>query len=73
MEPVFLNFVFTFYCVSKNKDAKAHFSFFFKISIFLSATPIEHIGHLSSDFSQQLLDLEVLNFVYTFRKAKGIV
>ena len=40
LEPVFLNFVYTFYWVNKKKDAIAHFSFFFKISIFLSAAPI---------------------------------
>ena len=45
------------YCVNENKDANPHFAFFFKFSIFPSVT----------EFPQQLLDLRLLNFVYTFR------
>ena len=43
------------YCVNENKDAKAHFAFFFLM--FPSVTPILHIWMFLSEFSQQLLDL----------------
>ena len=42
------------YCVNENKDAKAHFAFFFN---FPSVTPICHIWLFFGQFSQQLLDL----------------
>ena len=51
---VFKFCVHTWYCVNENKDAKAHFTFFFQFSFFHSY--ITH-GHFSSEFSQQLLDL----------------
>ena len=54
------------YYLNENKDAKAHsFKAFF--SIFPSVTPILHIWTFSSELSQQLLDLGLRNFVYTFR------
>ena len=41
------------YSVNENKDAKAHFAFFFN---FPSVTPITY-GQVFLEFSQQLLDL----------------
>ena len=37
------------YCVNENKDAKAHFAFFFNFSFYHSY--ITHMGHFSSVFS----------------------
>ena len=47
------------YCVNENRDAQAHFAFFFIFSIFPSVTPniYNTYRHFSSEFSQQLLDL----------------
>ena len=42
------------YCVNENKDAKAHFVFFFNFSFCHSYITY---GHFLSEFSQQLLDL----------------
>ena len=53
------------YCVNENKDAIAHLAFFFNFSICHSY--ITHMDVFLSEFSQQLLDLGVWNFVYTFR------
>ena len=50
------------YCVNENKDAKAHFAFFFNFSYCHSY--ITHIDVFLSEFSQQLLDLGLRNFVY---------
>ena len=43
------------YCVNENKDAKAHFAFFFNFSFCHSY--IAHMDVFWSEFSQQLLDL----------------
>ena len=40
------------YCVNENKDAKAHFAFFFNFSFCHSYI----YGHFSSKFSQKILD-----------------
>ena len=52
------------YCINENKDAKAHFDFFF---IFFLSLLYNTYGRFSSEFSQQLFDLGLLNFVYIFR------
>ena len=52
------------YCVDENKDARAHFASFFNFSLFYSYITY---GHFSSELFQQLLDLGLENFVYTFR------
>ena len=52
-------------CVNENKDAKAHF-FFFLHFFFLSLLYYTY-GRISSEFSQQLFNLGLLNFVYSFR------
>ena len=43
------------YCINENKDAKAHFGFFFNFSFCHSY--ITHMDVFLSEFSQQLLDL----------------
>ena len=50
------------YSDDENKDAKAHFAFFF--IFFFCHSYITHMDFFSSEFSQQLLDLG--DFVYTF-------
>ena len=52
------------YCVNENKDAKAHFAFFLNVSFCHS-----YISHMEvfRQFSQQLLDLGLRNFVFIFR------
>ena len=46
------------YCVNENKDAKAHFVFFFN---FLLSLLYNTYGRFLSEFSQQLLDLGLWN------------
>ena len=45
------------YCVNENKDAKAHFAFFFNFSFFPYFTHIIHIDIFLSKISQQVLEL----------------
>ena len=43
------------YCINENKDAKAHFAFFFQF--FLLSLLYNTYGQFLSEFSQPLLDL----------------
>ena len=43
------------YCINENKDAKAHFAFFFQF--FLLSLLYNTYGCFLSEFSQELLDL----------------
>ena len=52
------------YCVNENLDANAHFAFFFQF--FLLSLLYNTYGHFPSELWQQLLDLGLWNFVYTF-------
>ena len=70
---MFSNFAYTFSRLSvlrKCKNAKAHFAFFFQF--FLLPLLCNTYGRFSSEFSQQLLDLEfrIMKFCLHFQVGK---
>ena len=57
-EPVFLNFVYTYFCVNENKDAKAHFAFVFIFNCSFCHFYITHIDMFRQSLLSNYLTLE---------------